>query len=162
MTRKNLLEHLSYHYWATDKLLTACGALSEDDLHKDRDGSFGTLFATLVHMYSAEDIWLARWQNREDPGFSPAEDFTDIKHIRREWYGQRQRIEAFLDTADTDASMNVKGYAFTLWQMLLHVIDHSSFHRGQVVHMLRNAGQVPPHTNFIHYLREQQDMNKNT
>lgn len=155
MTKENILDHLNYHYWATGKLLDACETLSKDALERDTGGSFGSLFATLVHMYSAENIWLARWQQQKDPGFTQESAFADVRDLRNEWQLKAETLLSFAKEADTSQIMTVGNFQHSLWQMILHMIDHSSFHRGQVINMLRNEGQPPPKTNFIYYLREQ-------
>lgn len=153
MDTETVLQQLEYHYWATDKMLSACELLAEEQLHVKDSSAFGSPFALLVHMLSAEDIWLNRWQGKE-VGFTPAEDYTDLKHLKREWHGQRQRMEAFLAAADVAEQKEARGHRHHLWQMVLHMIDHSSFHRGQVVQLLRVSGVTPPQTNFIHFLRK--------
>ncbi len=154
MNKNNLIEHLNYHYWATGRLLDACEGLSKETLERDIGGSFGSLFATLVHMYSAENIWLARWQEQEDPGFSETSAFSDVRHVRNEWQLKGEDVMAFVKTQDAEQTMTAAGHQHALWEMVLHMIDHSSFHRGQIINMLRNEGKTPPQTNFIHYLRE--------
>lgn len=156
MTKDNLLEHLRFHYWATGKLLDACEGLSEEALERDVGGSFGSLFATLVHMYSADNIWLARWQGVEGVGFSSVDEFASVRDLRNAWQLKGEDILLYVGSANVSEVMTILDYKFALWEMLVHMIDHSSFHRGQVINMLRNEGLEPPSTNFIHYLREQQ------
>lgn len=156
MTKTDLLEHLEFHVWATERMLTACKALSLEDLKKPVGGAFGSLFGTLVHMYSAEDIWLSRWQGREGVGFTPEDAFKGLDDLSAAWREVQGRLETYLKEANTDGVMEVRGNRHSLWQMALHMIDHSSFHRGQVMYFLREAGHVPPPSNFIHYLRDKQ------
>ena len=157
MIKEDLLEHLEFHIWATERMLTACEILSLGELKKDIGGAFGSLFGTLVHMYSADDIWLARWQGREDVGFTSEDAFEGFEDLRASWEAIQGRLRDYLKDADTDEVMEVVGHRHALWQMALHMIDHSSFHRGQVMYFLREAGQVPPPSNFIHYLRERHE-----
>ena len=153
MDKASVLQQLEFHYWATGKMLDACADLSDEQLRADTGGAFGSTFALLVHMLGAEDIWLNRWQGAIEVGFASPEDYTDLKHIAREWHGQRQRLEAFLTEADLSEALETRGTKHKLWEMVLHLVDHSSFHRGQVMHALRLGGVTPPQTNLIHYLR---------
>jgi uncharacterized damage-inducible protein DinB len=155
MNKEHILEHLSYHYWATGKLLDCCEQLDSLSLNQNVGGSFGSMFATLIHMYSAETVWLARWQEQPEPAFAAPNAFEDVRALRNAWQLKGEDIIAFARTADSSKVMNIRSHQHALWEMILHMIDHSSFHRGQVIFMLRNAGQTPPQTNFIHYLREQ-------
>ena len=156
MTKTDLLEHLEFHVWATERMVTACEALSLEALKKPVGGAFGSPFGTLVHMYSAEDIWLSRWQGREDVGFAPEDAFENLEDLSAAWQAVQVQLRNYLKEADTDQVMEVVGHRHPLWQMALHMIDHSSFHRGQIMYFLREAGQVPPPSNFIHYLRDKQ------
>lgn len=154
MSKDELLKHLNYHYWATQQMLTSCKELSEAELLQETGSAFGNIKGILVHMLGAEDIWLTRWQGKAGISFPAPEDYTDLSHIEREWYGQRQRIEAFLQGADTDSLMAIRDHQHALWEMVLHMIDHSSFHRGQVMHFIRSFGYTPLSSNLIHYLRQ--------
>lgn len=153
MTKEHLKDYLDYHYWATEHLLKACSLLSQEQLLSDRGGSFGSLFATLVHMYSAEAIWLNRWQGKEPLSFSAPSDFIDLADLQETWLQKEKELRAFFETTPSDTVIEVIAFSHSLWQMLMHMIDHSSFHRGQVIHILRQTGLEPPKSNFIHYLR---------
>lgn len=161
MDEKQITQQLEYHYWASHKMLLACKQLSAEQLKTEVGGSFGSLFETLAHMYSAEDIWLSRWQGIEGVGFTSGDAFADFSDLEAKWKLKEEELSVFLKSADVNEvhtiSYGENRYLFPLWELVLHLIDHSSFHRGQVVNMLRDAGQVPPKTNFIHYLLEQKE-----
>lgn len=71
---------------------------------------------------------------------------------------QNRFIEALTDArlASRTAFVNSRGQPceFSLAHMMLHVVNHSSYHRGQVVTLLRQLGQTPPSTDFTLYLLE--------
>ena len=122
-------------------------------------GAFGTLFATLVHAYSAEDIWLARWQG-EERGFTQPHAFAGLEPLQNAWTLKQTELSSFLQSTGPDKVFEARGYRHPLWQMLLHLVDHGSFHRGQVMYFVREAGETPPQSNFIHYLRARADAGK--
>ena len=148
--------HFGYHAWATTRMLDACEELSETALSSPTGGAFGSVFATLVHLYSAEDIWLARWQGQER-GFTPTDAFAGLEPLRTAWGLKQAELATFLQTTDPEEVFAARGYRHPLWHMVLHLSDHGSFHRGQVMHFLRIAGVALPPSNFVHYLRARAD-----
>ena len=152
MNYKDMQMQFDYHRWATARMLDTCEKLPEEALLEPVGGAFGTLFATLVHAYSAEDVWLARWQG-EERGFTQPDAFSGLESLRNTWTHRQDELSSFLQTTDPDEIFEVRGYRHPLWQMLLHLVDHGSFHRGQTMYFVREAGGEPRPSNFIHYLR---------
>ncbi|CAN5767326.1 hypothetical protein BH24DEI2_BH24DEI2_00340 [soil metagenome] len=156
MTPAQMHTQFDYHRWATTRMLDACGELSEKTLQQPVGGAFGSLFAVLVHLYSADDIWLARWQGG-DRGFTAPDAFSGLTPLHTVWILKQAELATFLDATDPEEVFEVRGYRHPLWQMVAHLVDHGSFHRGQVMHWVRRADVAPPPSNFIHYLRTRQD-----
>lgn len=152
MTRTDMQMQFDYHRWATVRMLDVCEKVSEEALYAPIGGAFGSMFAVLVHLYSAEDIWLARWQG-EERGFTEPDAFAGLEPLRTAWALKQAELAGFLQTTDPDEVFAARGYQHPLWHMVLHLSDHGSFHRGQVMYFVRHAGLVPPPSNFIHYLR---------
>jgi uncharacterized damage-inducible protein DinB len=149
-----LQDYLAFHIWATGRLIAAVAQLSESEMHQQVGGPFGTVFATLVHLYSAEDIWLSRWQGQAGVGFTPPDQFASFAELSETYTARQQELCSFVETQDLATSVQVKGQYHTLAEMLWHVLDHASYHRGQIMAYLRALGHTPPQTNLIHYLRE--------
>jgi len=164
-TMDRLGEHReAWHYnrWATERTLDAAAALSVADLDRDMGNSFPTVRSTLVHILSAEWIWLRRWKG-ESPRDMPAGwDALDLQGIRSAWNAvdaERAEWLAGLTDADLDrvvAYHNTRGepHARTIWQLLRHVINHSSYHRGQVTTMLRQLGAGAVSTDLVYFFTE--------
>ncbi|MGH7474909.1 MAG: DinB family protein [Longimicrobiales bacterium] len=163
MTRLEEIRQLyAYNRWANAEILTAGCALPADAYARDLGSSFPSVRDTLVHILGAEWVWLCRWQGSsprslpEDWAASTQQELTarwaqveaDQTHFLAGLTEQR------LD--DVIAYTNFAGTALEspLWQMLRHVVNHSTYHRGQVVTMLRQLGFAPPSTDLIHYHRE--------
>lgn len=155
-----LLTHLDYTAWANSRLLEACSALAGEDLRRDLRSSHGGVLGTLRHIYYAEQIWLTRLaapgQTFQIP--DPEPEFEDLK---REWPAVWQRFRQWLEALPDDdletelRSRRLNGEAFHLerWKVLLHVVNHSTLHRGQVMGQLRQLGAAPPPTDiFFYYL----------
>jgi len=151
MKLQDLRTMLDYHYWARDRLLDALEPLAPDQLNRDLGSSFKSIRETVVHTYAAEWAWHSRWQGNSPTSLLPAEQFPDVASLRRAWSQHEAEMREFLDRIGEDGVSRVFEYkllngqagASPLWQMLQHVVNHASYHRGQVTTMLRQLGATP-------------------
>jgi len=118
---------------------------------------------TLVHIYSAEWVWRSRWQGESPAAMLPPEMFPDLAALRRAWGEHELKMRSFLDSLGPDGVNRIIEYRTTggqtwrqvLWHMLQHVVNHASYHRGQVTTMLRQLKAAPPaHMDLIAFYRE--------
>ena len=152
MTPRALLNLLDYHYWARDRLLDAAEQLTDDQLHQELGNSFGSVCGTLEHLVSAEAAWCSRWEG-EPPGAHLAlPDFDTVQDVRARWSLEEARVREFVDRLGSDGMDRVIRYTqrsgvpveAVFWHTLQHVVNHATFHRGQVTTMLRQLGAQPP------------------
>jgi len=151
MTLQDLRTMLDYHYWARDRLLDALDALTPEQLTRDLGSSFKSIHETMVHTYAAEWAWHSRWNGTSPTALLPADQFPDLAAIRRSWTELEARMRAFLDRLGDGGVERVFDYTLLsgqagstpFWQMLQHVVNHASYHRGQVTTMLRQLGASP-------------------
>jgi len=163
MNHADLTTMLEFHYWARDRVLDAAEQLSPEQYTRDLGGSFRSIRDTLVHLLSADSNWLKRWRGTSpttmlDPGAYP-----DVAVLRTAWSVQEVEIRALLASLD-DASVTraidyktLDGRPFTsaFWEMLHHVVNHGTYHRGQVQTMLRQIGAAPARSvDLITFYRE--------
>lgn len=163
MTHEDLRTLLDYHYWARDRLLAAVEALTPEQFTRDMGNSFRSVRDTLAHIVGAETAWLSRWQGHSPTTLLPPDQFPDVAAVRRVWTSQETQVRAFLDGLGEKGVTRVFEYkllsgaagASPFWQMLQHVVNHASYHRGQVVTMLRQLGAQPPKSlDLIAFYRE--------
>jgi uncharacterized damage-inducible protein DinB len=117
---------------------------------------------TLAHIYAAEWLWLERFHGRSPSALPGATQFADINTLREQWLEQDQRLLSFvgrLTQADLDREMEYKTLSFgvyrnPLWQSMLHMVNHGTYHRGQVTTLLRQLGAEPVLTDLMHFCRE--------
>lgn len=151
-----------FNGWANHRTLDACAALAPEQLTRDLGSSFRSVRDTLAHIYGAEWIWMERWHGRVPAGLPSAADFPDLETLRRRFAEMDQNLvdyAASLTADDLQRVMTVKTSAGTtfsqpLWQMLQHLANHGSYHRGQVATMLRQLGAKPVGTDLIGFYRE--------
>ena len=142
---------LDYHYWARDRLLDALQAVAPEQLTRDLGSSFKSIHETMVHTYAAEWAWHSRWQGTSPTALLPADQFPDLAAVRSAWTELEAKLRAFVDGLGENGIERVFEYkllsgqagATPFWQMLQHVVNHASYHRGQVTTMLRQIGAAP-------------------
>lgn len=155
-------ELYAYNRWANRRLLDAASRLSPEAFTRDLGSSFPSVGDTLAHIVAAEWVWLERWRGRSPTGPPDAWDLSTPGTLRAAWEEVDRNRQAFLVELTEAASGREIAYRTTsgqpfeqpLGQMLRHVVNHSSYHRGQVVTMLRQLGAEPPPTDLILFYRE--------
>jgi len=151
MNATDLKTMLEYHYWARDRLLEAVEPLSAEQFDKDLGNSFKSVRETLVHIYAAEWAWHSRWEGVSPTALLTSDGLPDVASIRLAWSELEPKVRRFVDSlgdAGVDRVFDYKllsGAAGSspFWQMLQHVVNHASYHRGQVTTMLRQLGAQP-------------------
>lgn len=151
-----------FNSWANHRILDACAPLTPEQFTKDLGASFPSVRDTLAHIYGAEWIWLERWNGRLPSGLPSAADFPDLASLRARWAERERELHAFV-SALTNEKLNAEletrtldgtRYAQPLWQMMQHLVNHGSYHRGQVTVMLRQLGHKAVSTDLIRFYRE--------
>ncbi len=157
--------HVEYNAWATLQLLKAAAQLDENELTRDFGTADKSVLGTLVHIFRAERIWLARLQqNISGVAWSRPED-EQLPALNAEWPPLHNAWRSWANNLLDSDSERVLSYtdlrgnpwAQPVWQLLLHVVNHSTHHRGQVSGFLRALGKTPPPLDFIRFVREQAD-----
>jgi uncharacterized damage-inducible protein DinB len=146
----------AYSHWASERLLTAAGQLSDEQWTRDLGSSFPSVRETFAHFLAAEWIWFRRWQGenpQRPPEWKDTASLARLREILEELHAERSR---FLDTLSEDRLAAVVHFTFLsgtpgaqpLGSLMLHVVNHSTYHRGQVTTMLRQLGVAPPSTDL--------------
>jgi uncharacterized damage-inducible protein DinB len=163
MTYDDLRTLLDYHYWARDRLLAAVEALTPEQFTRDLGNSFRSVRDTVAHIVGAETAWLSRWQGHSPIALLSTDQFPDMAAVRKVWSSLENQVRAFLDNLGEHGVSKVFEYKMLsgapgsspYWQMQQHVVNHASYHRGQVVTMLRQLGAQPPKSmDMIAFYRE--------
>jgi uncharacterized damage-inducible protein DinB len=148
-----------YNLWANEQTFDAVSRLAPEAFTRDLGTSHVSVRETLQHILAAEWIWLRRWLG-ESPTAMPAFlENRGLDELRAGWRAIAEPQMAFvtgLDEARLDEVIhyrNLKGEprAHALWQLLRHLVNHSSYHRGQVTAMLRQLGAVPIPTDMVRF-----------
>lgn len=148
MTKNYFIQLADYNIWANNMVHSWFDKISDEQWEQPVVSSFKSIAETTVHTAGAEKIWLERLNKVEKPVFLTAEfkgskqDAIDI--WKKTSGGLKSFIENFDESGLEDSisfrlrdgrSMDLKYY-----QLFSHVFNHSTYHRGQIVTMLRQVG----------------------
>jgi uncharacterized damage-inducible protein DinB len=153
-----LLELLEYHQWATAKTLDSSAKLETEQLNRDLGSSFKSLFETLVHLYGADRTWLGRLE-----GLSPSRpnpnDYQNLEILQTAWEVVLEGWKTTVGKFENPKQMidykayNGDPFSSTLEEIVKHVVNHGTYHRGQIAAMQRMLGAEAVGTDLIGYYR---------
>jgi uncharacterized damage-inducible protein DinB len=160
---------IEYLRWSNQRILEACGELPPEKLAHDLRGSHENILDLLWHTYAGERGWsswlienrlppiveIGRGDNPRPP-LSPEADFAALElawpKVWDDLAGWIQPLPEEELTATIPCLLwDGRTKDFPRWQILRHLINHSSLHRGQAVTMLRMLGATPPNVDIIGY-----------
>lgn len=161
--RELLIKYAGFNYWANNLLLSVTeNQINDELLDREIISSFPSLRKTIYHIWDAEDIWFRRLNGESAP-------FGVSKNFNGAFFEAKQIIlsidKTFIDYVGklNDEKLvslfeykNIEGKAFSnpVWEAIQHCINHSTYHRGQMVTILRQLGITSiPSTDFITYCR---------
>jgi len=141
-------------------MLEAAGKLTEEELNRDFKTSDKCVVSTLAHAFAADRIWLQRIHGNVQNTFIDDND-RRLGTLKTEWPALQQRWKDWAgplsdqDVVKKISYKDLKGnpYESPLWQILLHVVNHATHHRGQVSGFLRAMGHTPPPLDLIAFYR---------
>ena len=150
-----------YNRWANGRTLDAVEKLDPTAFLKNLGNSFASVHATLVHIAGAEWIWLQRWHG-ESPSKLPTGDFPTVASLREQFqalHREREKFLAGISEERLQQSFDYRDLAgnpmrLLLVQSLQHVVNHGTYHRGQVTTMLRQLGATPIGTDMSRFYLE--------
>lgn len=150
-----------FNSWANGSMIESIRPLPPDAWGRDLASSHGGIQGTLVHTMGAEEIWLKRWNGESPSRFYAASDFPTMASVEERWSEVNRELLEFsrgLSPARAEAAIgyrDLKGNSHSqpLWQMMQHLVNHSTYHRGQIVTMMRQLGAQPAVTDLIAFYR---------
>ncbi len=158
---KNDIELLyEYNRWANGQTLHAVSQLTGEQFTRDFSSSYRSVRDTLTHVLSAEWIWLMRWQGMSPKSMLSPIEYPKVELLRAKW-AEVERNQANFISQLTDESLekeilytntNGEEWKYPLAQMMQHVVNHSTYHRGQVTTMLRQLGAEALPLDFLVFI----------
>lgn len=158
-----LLQMSRYNLWANKRLIDVMLKLDNEKLEREIPSSFPSLRDTALHIWGAEFLWLQRLQLAEQPIYMPYVFTGTFAEACTQWQGASQGFIDFIDKQFDDRALehvlqyyNSEKQSFKnqVFEVLQHVFNHSTYHRGQLVTLLRQVGvEKLAATDFTAYLR---------
>lgn len=158
-----LQQYAAYNLWANKILLEKVSQLPKEILYKDMGSSFGSIYKTIAHLMDVESIWWQRLKLEEHvqwPGKEMDENFEEVSKkllaLSKQWNDWvTETNEKNLTHVFAYQNSKKEYFKQPVYEMLLHLFNHQTFHRGQVITMLRQNGiDKIPATDFIVFSRK--------
>ena len=162
-TMKQLLQqYAAYNIWANKIIIDQVNQLSEEQLHKEIASSFASIYKTVLHMMDVESVWWQRLKLAEHvewPGKNFSGSFDELSkkllQLSQQWE-EWVRNANEVNITHVFAYQNSKKEQFKqpVYEVLLHLFNHQTFHRGQIITILRQLGiEKIQATDFIVFSR---------
>jgi uncharacterized damage-inducible protein DinB len=151
-----------YNRWANARTIDAAAQLSSEQFVRDLQSSHRSVRDTLAHILAAEWIWLERWNGVFPKALLNPADFESVESLKSRWAEVERGYTDFIKGVTDDSLRGVITYtntrdeewSYPLWQMFQHVMNHSTYHRGQVITMLRQLGAEVSPVDLLIYMDE--------
>jgi uncharacterized damage-inducible protein DinB len=154
---------IAYNQWANAKVLGAAAALADAELGRSVSGSHHSVRTTLLHIVRVQEWWLSVLNGKPDRSADP--DPTMSLAEIRQWFDRShtalQTYAAGITARQLDSEVSAfnpwekREYTWPSWQLLAHLMNHSSHHRAEAGIMLESLGHSPGDLDFVFFLREQ-------
>jgi uncharacterized damage-inducible protein DinB len=146
-----------YNSWANGRAFDAVAPLSQAEFVKDLRSSHPSVRDTLLHIVWAEWIWLERWNGVSPQVAFRTTDFPSPDAVRARWSEVEVEQRRFLDALTSErlvaivryVNLGAQTWQYPLWRQMYHVVNHSTYHRGQLTTMLRQLGAQPSPTDLL-------------
>jgi uncharacterized damage-inducible protein DinB len=158
----SIKQHLAYNEWANIKVADVLREVEDQIYFQDNKSSFPSIAKTVLHIWDAQHIWVKRMQGQSQSKW-PSASFKGSKDESLNGLIEsstelstflHSKQKSFLSTVYPYKNMKGEPFENTYEDTLFHVVNHSTYHRGQIITMLREAGVTQlPSTDLIHYLR---------
>jgi len=161
--KKMLVQYAAYNLWANSRLIEVINNLTDEQIDREIVSSFTNIKKTMLHLWDVENIWWQRMRLVEMEVWQ-SDNFTgSLLELTNHLIAQSKQWKEWVDIA-TEAALehefiykNSKKDQFKqpVYEMLIHLFNHQSYHRGQLVTMLRQVDETNiPNTDLISFLRK--------
>ncbi len=156
-----LQQYAAYNIWATKLLVERIHKLSDEEINREIISSFPSVYKTLQHMWLAEEVWWKRLKLTENIVLESTQFTGTFNEMAEILAKQSQQFKEWVDAATEHQLVHVFAFIrnkeqvkMPVYQMLHHVFNHASYHRGQLVTMLNQLGADKiPATDFSTFCR---------
>jgi uncharacterized damage-inducible protein DinB len=161
----------AYDRWANGRVLDAAAQVTAEQFTRDLGGSFRSIRDTFLHIIGGEWIWLEYWKRmpiseeivsqllaQRSVELRP-ELFANAAAVKVKWKEIEGRQIAFVESLTEEQLhqwIEFRGTRVQFWHLMQHLVNHSTYHRGQVTSMMRQLGAEPVASDFHVFVVEQE------
>jgi len=148
MNKKYFIQLANYTIWADQKVIGWLNQISDEQWKQVITSSFSSIEQTSIHIVSAEKIWLDFWINTPDPVYLSAWFSGSKNDLMENWKKTSAGWKNFIENYPEENYRRQITFRYPrggdgqmeFWQTFSHIVNHSTYHRGQLVTLLRQAG----------------------
>jgi len=155
----NAFRHFyEYHFSENRKLWERIMTLSPEQFTQPVDYSHGSMREQIIHLFSVDDVWFSELQGIEPSESIPPANFDDREAIRAQWDIVEQKMRRYLAglrdemVFDKPIQEPAEDKDLAVWQVLLHVANHGTDHRAQILRLLHDMGVETTSQDYIFYV----------
>jgi uncharacterized damage-inducible protein DinB len=154
---QTLKDAMHYHVWAINTSFDSCQRLESEAFTRDLGNSFASVRDTLVHCLMADSAWYHRVRQLPFNKPNPA-DYPDLASLRAVWQPLLADWQVLIATTSPETRFDYQAFDGTPYNssfgdIVRHVVNHGSYHRGQIAMMLRLLGSKAQGTDTITWSR---------
>ena len=150
---------LAYTIWADRQVLESLAEVPADELERDLGTSFGSVLGTMRHILASEQVWLSRFIGAPVAQVAEESHYPDLPTLANGFVELWPQLEWLLASLTEEqlagefAWVNSRGesHSAPFRQCVLPLVNHATYHRGQVVAQLRQLGHAPPATDLVYW-----------
>jgi uncharacterized damage-inducible protein DinB len=147
----------AYNRWANDRTIASVRTLSTDEYEREQGGGWPSVRDTLVHIASATEAWHERFSGRSPGRLATGADIPALEEAASRLALADAAIERLVLETEPEHRSKVLVYRnlrgeekkVPYWAVFRHVVNHGTYHRGQIASMIRRLGKSPNPTDFV-------------
>lgn len=148
MDKKYFLDLACYNQWANEQVIRWAESIDDQKWQQTLISSFPSIFQTVLHIIGAEKIWHDRLSKVKNPEWLPLKFDGDKQTTLIAWRNSSDLLNKFVEQIETEQlhqflhykRLNGEEHAQPIYEVLSHVFNHSTYHRGQLVTLFRQVG----------------------
>ena len=170
MNIQSIHELYEYNYWAFDRVWQSINQLDDQRFVSDLGYSFGSIRNQIIHLISGHHRWLTRLQLIEIPPHLDFANFPTRSLVRMKWDEAKDEFLDYvysLDESNLDEAIRYQNpdrlvdTFYSRWQILLHLVNHSTDHRSQILTLLNTKFDIDtPEQDYIIFLWEKDEKDR--
>lgn len=167
MDKQMIKDLFEYHYALFDQIWESAQSLTAAQFVAENDYSLGSLRNHMVHCWLVDDLWVARMRGVELLDWPEEGDFPDLASAKARWDDVRERVLAYVNALSSEAIAETvtvdlphhypEPKKSTRRQILLHMVNHGTDHRAQLLARLHELGADTFEQDAITYWWETND-----